>query len=116
MKILNSLFLIFAAFFIDLSVNGIIGHIFCLTTPFFYSYFTSFFAHKMVRAVSALFVIMQAMLYGAATPLFCGFVVSIFFTAPFFNRRLRPERWVRWLLASLFFFIILCCYCLNCFL
>lgn len=107
MKIFNSLAYICISFFIDLSANALTGYWWCFTTPLLYSYYTSFFAPKMIRVLAAFFVIMQALLYNHATALLYVYVVSMFVCASFFNKRLLSLAWVRLLLTGLYFLIFL---------
>lgn len=102
---LKSLFLIVACFVFDIILNGLMGRLFFITTPLLYSYLVSAHAPRLLRAVSAFFVLTQAMLYGAASWYFCLYVLTLFIASRLLHKLLRDETWVRWIITICFFII-----------
>jgi hypothetical protein len=106
MKIINQLFIILAAAFLDICLNGLMGRLISVTTSFVFAYHVSFFSPRILMIVSAFFVVMQALLYGVTTPFFYCMLIVMLWSAKYFNKLLREERWVRWLLTFAYFIIL----------
>ncbi len=106
MKIIKYTLMVLSCFLFDVLGNGLMGRLFFVTTPFLYSWYISFFMPRTVRVLAAFFVITQALLYSAVTPLFCSVVFGMLICSSFFNRLLRNVFWVRVLLTLILFFTI----------
>jgi hypothetical protein len=106
MKIINQLLIIIGAIFFDIILNGLAGRLLSVTTPFIFAYHVSFFSPRIVRVVSAFFVVMQAVFYGVTTPFFYGTIIIMLVSANYFNKLLREDKWVRWILAFSYFTIL----------
>lgn len=107
MKIINQLLVILAAAFFDLSLNGLMGRLVSVTTPLLLAYHVSFFSPRITTIVSAFFVTMQALLYGVTTPIFYCTLLFMLGSARFLNTLLRKDTWVRLLLTTFYFFVLL---------
>ncbi len=107
MKIINQLLIIIAAAFFDLSLNGLMGRFVSVTTPLLFAYHVSFFSPRITSIVSAFFVTMQALLYGVTTPIFYCILLLMLGLAQFLNTMLREDIWVRLLLTTFYFFVLL---------